>query len=542
MDSFLKSIDFVTQLPHFYYDQNKSYKTKLGGLLQIFVTVSWIAGIMFFSKDIYLRENPSVISSNEYDRIPYERNFTNMEDYMVMIALNDPLTWGPFIDETLYTVKFTTASKINQVKGPIENLKTVKCSMDMFKGKENFTLGIPIENYYCLSPDIKKIAYKGTQTSPDSKYIKIGVHMCINSTLNNNTCRSKEEITNKLSGSSFNLFFFNNKFETKSFNKPNELFLDFHHSFYSNLYYKLVFVVLKQVRFIDDIGFFFESLDFKDYYAVNDIKEVFHFQEQADGKFLDFAILFGTNRENIRRNYKRIQTVIAEVGGLFKGLIIFILIIQKLIMDDYLFEYINYFISYSKNIPYENLQNDKSNFNLMNKYQLSSEGNSNLINKLNNINVNLNLNENKNNDGKLQENKPNKENCVNNLTIIRKNIENLAIKNGDLANFDCLVKNNRKQEFNSKINSKNIENLVTNYFNQREIMKLLTDFTLLRSVLFDTEQNRKFEEMSRNLDLIMNVMQEKEVIFGNILMKKENSSQNVNYFNYNNLNIKKSEK
>ena len=180
----------------------------LGGLIQIIITVIWISGLIFFSKDIYLRENPSVITSTEYDRIPYERNYTNGEDVFFMISLNDPITWAPFIDETYYTVKFTTTSKINQQKGPIVNLKTVICTNKMLEGKEYYTVGIPIQNYYCLDPDIKNVTFKGTQTSPDSKYIKIGVHMCMNSKENNNFCKTPEKITEKLAGGAFTFFFF----------------------------------------------------------------------------------------------------------------------------------------------------------------------------------------------------------------------------------------------------------------------------------------------------------------------------------------------
>jgi len=299
MQSLIKHLDFTTSIPNFYYDGEPRYKTVLGGIIQIFITLIWFGGIIYFSKDIYLRENPSVITSTEYDRIPYERNYTNLDDIIFMVSLNDPVTWAPFIDETYYTVKFITMMKQNQQKGPSERLKTERCKMEFFKGREDFVTGIPIENYFCLSPDVKNVTFKGTQTSPDSKYIKIGVHMCINSTENNNMCKTPEEITDKLAGSSFNLFFFNNKFETKNFTNIKEKFVDFHHSFYSNRYYKLVFVTLKQVRYTNDIGFFSENIKSEDFFAVNDIKEVFNFQEQPDGKFLDFAINFGTNRENI---------------------------------------------------------------------------------------------------------------------------------------------------------------------------------------------------------------------------------------------------
>jgi hypothetical protein len=623
MQSLIKQLDFTTSIPNFYYDGEPRYKTVLGGIIQMIITIIWFGGIIYFSKDIYLRENPSVITSNEYDRIPYERNYTNLDDIMFMVSLNDPVTWAPFIDETYYTVKFITMMKQNQQRGQSERLKTERCRMEFFKGREDFVTGIPIENYFCLSPDIKNVTFKGTQTSPDSKYIKIGVHMCINSTENNNMCKTPEEIADKLAGSSFNLFFFNNKFETKNFTKPNEQFVDFHHSFYSNLYYKLVFVTLKQVRYIDDIGFFSETIKSKDYFAVNDIKEVFNFAKQPDGKFLDFAINFGTNRENIRRNYKKIQSTIAEVGGLFKGIYIIVIIFRTFLMKHYVYEYLNYFILTGKSsidfMGYKQDGNFKFNKNPLNDVDLSNLSRTNLrkneqLNKeipfeFENAQYNrmkiLSTTNNNNPSSDVNVIKFGRDlNAINDIenesetnyannselikikndfkSVIANNIKNQKnsndkIKNNDenflkeainikpsknnndhkimtpesgkgdfkfalnefkwhTLNFNSNLNTSNKNDKNlqklKKINTlnfyehskkfpKNFEVLATHYLSQKEILKVITDFTLLRSLIFNYQQNLEFEEMSRNIDFITKVMVEREDIFAKILSASE---------------------
>lgn len=653
MNSAIKFMDFITIIPNFFYDGEYRYKTTMGGVIQIFLTLLWLTGIIFFSKDIYLRENPSIITSNEYDRIPYERNYTNLEDFMFMVSINDPITWAPFIDETYYTVKFTTMIKVNQSKGPSEYIKTERCRPEYFVGREDQMTGIPIENYYCMSPDINNVTFKGTQTSPDSKYIKFGVHMCINSTENNNFCKTPEEINEKLAGSSFNLFFYNYKFNLKNYTKPDELFVDFHHSFYSNLYYKLVFVTLKQVRFIDDVGFFTESRHSKDFYAVNDIKEVFNFKKQPDGKFLDFAVNFGTNRENVVRNYKKIQIVIAEVGGLFKGIFLSVILLRMLFMNEKTFEYLNYFIDNDKvfGISFDNKMpgNSSGNKNNLTKFKnfqqhkmggsltyssshdmvtnntnnfqsnpkenqkiLSTNSNNELSGIINNSNLqhsnllrnmydnNINLIKNSkfknNSDNLLNENQDNsiannseminiKNNInskqainVNNTTnphtsldnsnvnknsVSHKNNEKIGHEEGkyhnknhlknikemsnykfsnntennvetnmnklkitdtnhNLNNFDKLKSKNTFDFYQTnKKFTKNFEVLARNYLSQKELLKLVTDFALLRSIIFDYEQNNEFEEMSRNLDLVTKVMIEKEVIFSNLLKDQE---------------------
>ena len=58
MKSVIKQIDFTTSIPNFYYDGQPRYMTILGEIIQFIITLIWFGGVLYFSKDIYLRENP----------------------------------------------------------------------------------------------------------------------------------------------------------------------------------------------------------------------------------------------------------------------------------------------------------------------------------------------------------------------------------------------------------------------------------------------------------------------------------------------------
>ena len=94
MQDLVKKIDFISFIPNAFYNGEDRYKNVLGGMYQIFMGICWIFGIVYFAKDIYLRENPSVVYSTEYDRIPYERSYKNREDFLVMISINDVKNLG----------------------------------------------------------------------------------------------------------------------------------------------------------------------------------------------------------------------------------------------------------------------------------------------------------------------------------------------------------------------------------------------------------------------------------------------------------------
>ena len=541
MQNLIKKVDFISDIQGAFYNGEYRYKNLLGGFYQIFMSMCWVLGLIYFSKDIYLRENPSIVYSTEYDRIPYERSYKNLEDFLVMISINDMITWAPFIDETIYEPRFITMSKINQQKGPSTSLKAVRCS-EILGEYENYTIGIPTDRYYCLDTKHDKVTFKGTQTSPDSKFIKIGLHMCQNSTANNNHCKSQEEIDEKLQGSSFNLFFLNFKFENKNYEDIKDTFLDFHHSFYSNLYYKLVFVTLKQIQYIDDVGFFFEDVYNRDFYAVDNIKEVFNFSKQPDGKFLDFAINFGTGKETVRRNYKRIQTVIAEVGGLFKGIVLSSLVLKYFFMDRDVYNYLNYFIiatdnNANNNIVNKNLFKQKSVLKLSVKknenvhHNLSEAKNINSSSQKNEQNME-NMNINNNNNNIIHNNTSPKNNMINNnineLYSNWKPSNNFKIQekneikeiSNTMSARELRKNNNEFTERDDKLISNDLKFMVRNYLDQKEFLKTVIDFNLLKRILFDENQYLKFEEMSRDMSLMLQIMREKEVISYEILSSK----------------------
>jgi len=392
--------------------------------------------------------------------------------------------------------------------------------------------------------------------------------------------------------------------------------------------------------------FFTETLQSRDYFAVNDIKEVFNFEEQPDGKFLDFAVNFGTNRENIRRNYKKIQSAIAEVGGLFKGIYLIMIVIRMIVMKHDVYEYLNYFILNSKhhlNIEVNQKQDDNIHFNQIitklrnrknekfeKKIFSQSEVNnwtnthnirnneindnrnydkSNFSSSIKHDDTNTNLNilkiENNNNIVKHIRIQPNcnknyeeyppcsdkhfsrvanhlssdkdddyvtktearriitteqnynpqvraanlKQNSSKNQinlndfkkhnSIIDKHYANNSI---NITNFYKLKRKNTTSFYeNFKDFPKTFEILAVNYLSQKEILKLITDFSLFRSLIFDEEQNLQIEAMSRNIDLITKVMVEKETIIYKLLNPLENPAGSVEKVNQANIMIRLNE-
>jgi len=99
---------------------------------------------------------------------------------------------------------------------------------------------------------------------------------------------------------------------------------------------------------------------------------------------------------------------------------------------------------------------------------------------------------------------------------------NLNINNKNDKNLLKMKKINTLNFYkHSKSFPKNFEVLATNYLSQKEILKVITDFNLLKALIFNYQQNLEFEEMSRNIDIITKVMVEREDILAKILSASE---------------------
>ena len=321
--------------------------------------------------------------------------------------------------------------------------------------------------------------------------------------------------------------------------------MDFHHSFYSNLYYKLVFVTLKQIEYLDDVGFFFEDISKRDFYSVDNIKEVFNFSKQKDGKFLDFAINFGSSKDTVRRNYKRIQSVIAEIGGLYKGIILTAILLKLIFLRNDVYDHLDYFIEpnkddSNKNIISKNIYSKKSVSKLnvkIEKHRKISDNHKHNLSENNNINsenVSVVNNNNNNNNNISNNNEMNKNEMNKNLDNLYSNwkqsgnfklsekMDKLPMKNSNPLNAEELLEYNRLMTTKKHEEiSPDLTFIIKNYLDIKEFLKTVIDLNLMKSILFDRVQYVKFEEMSRDMTFVLGILQEKEMILYDVIEHKD---------------------
>jgi hypothetical protein len=146
-----KSFDFISYSPSLMTQTKTRFRTSMGGAALLFLIALYITGILYFSRQIYNRINPELGESSSIENDPPERVLTN-SDFAFMMALNDPMTYSPYIDESIYTAEYWITTVKDGALAEYRRLKTEKCSLKNFSGVDKliFAKDFNFQNFYCI--------------------------------------------------------------------------------------------------------------------------------------------------------------------------------------------------------------------------------------------------------------------------------------------------------------------------------------------------------------------------------------------------------
>ncbi len=150
-----------------------------------------------FGLDLYQRKNPKVSLNKEMG----EYSITKLSNSNFTLAYRIEDDEGQiFNDESIITQKvfFYSYELIDGIWNSTlrEIIERKKCEdFENFKEKEEF-FNVSLKNWYCI--DFENRTWGGNWDGDFVHLFQIIVEQCINSTENNNTCSSKEKISNSL--------------------------------------------------------------------------------------------------------------------------------------------------------------------------------------------------------------------------------------------------------------------------------------------------------------------------------------------------------
>jgi hypothetical protein len=308
------TIDTLSYQPKFYTLGKERYKTIWGGILQTLLLIVNFIGIIYFAKDIYQRSNPNVIQYSGKEI--FKKPFLFTKGFSVYITVMDALKGIPFRNESIYTVNFyqnILDIKNGFITSPLE--KEV-CSKDSFEEPipQDILDAWNWDTYYCIKKG-QNATLKGSDMDLQNWFLTAFVVPC-DRTQKGHKCGTEKEIANLLTGTNVQSFFIDKYFDASDYKDPVKYYNKMQVYGASLGYKNLAWSHFKLVNLIDDTGVLFPEEEIKSVIAWDQTSVNFGPAVPGDPSIFQMIYQQSTAVENISRRYKRLQEVVASVGGL----------------------------------------------------------------------------------------------------------------------------------------------------------------------------------------------------------------------------------
>ncbi len=259
--SFFHQIDIFGIPPLFTIRGRATFQTNIGSFFTIICIMIIIIYISFFLVQMFNHKSPNLNSTIYYQEIPPNINLTkNNFSFVFGLQTKD---YKNYIDESIYTVNaIQTKIKFNEngiYNYEEEILKIIKCNEYEFKLIPDKFKKLALNNLYCLNSDIN---LKGDFMKDNWNYIRFNFSKCVNSSRNNNKCKSENEINELLNGGYLGIFIPDYTYEPNIYDQPYNTYIKNIHKSFSIKYYEEFFLYFKLVEIITDSGYFFEEKNY----------------------------------------------------------------------------------------------------------------------------------------------------------------------------------------------------------------------------------------------------------------------------------------
>lgn len=315
----LLSIDILSYSPGLKINKRSIYQTLMGGLSSVLLFAISLTGIVYFGRELYLKNEPiAIVSAKEYDDVgPFEMNEKKFATYIAMehknyTFYNDPTIFNLTANNQVITLD-------SQGKQVIFNKDLIiKTCRELYPNDDLYaeTMKIDLDIYYCLKPNQATI--EGFWGAPKNSFVQIILSKCVNSTDNNNHCQDPDYIDDILQGGVITMLTENYNLELNSYETPaartfSDIFYSLNIEFTFTLY-----IQLRPLELLSDNGLIFPEIQQISTSYFDDPKVLYY--GKRDSIVADIVIQAKPLGKRINRSYTKFQDVLTKVGGLIKAI------------------------------------------------------------------------------------------------------------------------------------------------------------------------------------------------------------------------------
>ncbi|EAR91784.2 transmembrane protein, putative (macronuclear) [Tetrahymena thermophila SB210] len=300
------------------FNKKQTYNTRLGSYFTLIIYLLIFYRLFGLIEDVIQRNNPEVIYNERQVDDPAIFQASS-KSFPMAFAMEDPIDFNHFIDESIYTVtafwnqKHLAFDDANQQYIYTWNQTSINvqpCTIENFQNLENqkYYLNLNYTNMYCLPPDFE-LPIQGDFTSLVYSEIQIMVKKCTKN------CQSQEILDKFLQRSNFGLQLSDSYVDPTISDNPFKIYSRDMFWSTSTQLPKDVTVYIRNNYVYSDFGLLFtdvttQRLPAYSFYESQDYPSSFQ------DYFLSIYFRFEKQKEGVyKRSYRKFSSILSEIGG-----------------------------------------------------------------------------------------------------------------------------------------------------------------------------------------------------------------------------------
>ena len=314
--------DIYSKTIGFFYNDKEKLGTIFGFVLTIIYILISLFLFIFYTISTIKKSNIKVHDSVLYQKEVPEMNINSDTFYFAFGVENYLTGYTRFIDETIYYPKVFYVKKIKEgsIFKEIEEkpLTIERCISDKFgKDYQHLIVKEELNNSYCINNF--NLTLSGNFKYDKLSYIKINIYPCVNTTENNNHCKSRNIIDSFLSRTFISLLVKDIGLEPMNYSYPiiplvQDLYVSIDKSYFRDF---AIFFRISEIQ--TDEGLFYEKLHKKRYLNYQKTTQGIYNRDKNNfyngESMCEVQLRMSDDIRIQKRSYRKMSEVFSITGG-----------------------------------------------------------------------------------------------------------------------------------------------------------------------------------------------------------------------------------
>ena len=319
----LFNFDMYSKRTSFFFNNQEKITSNFGFFLTLVYIVASIV-LFIYQIIIAIRRNELKVYDSTIHAQEMPSITVNSDQFYFAFGLEDPTTSNRFIDNSIYIPKivYIDKVKINDEFKTAEQrtLEYEKCDVRKFgHNYQHLFIKDELNNSYCLKDTDFNITFAGGYKYERMTYIRIRIYPCVNTTENNNSCKSQEEIDHYMSSGYFSIILKDFGLNPSNYSFPTAPVLE---DLYTTIDKKIIKNYILNFGITEihtDEGILQENMNIQRYLQYRKELQTFTFRDEQDYYDGKSVILVQLKLDDTtvvqKRSYTKISDIFSRIGG-----------------------------------------------------------------------------------------------------------------------------------------------------------------------------------------------------------------------------------